>query len=111
MLQTSSVYEAGLMGKCLKLCESLGINEFDFKGLTQVIDLRPSLGSDECMVTQVSDPECFVVIRREGSYLSPLVEIDNELMWAFEDGATDYANNPVILEANKVHIFSTRKGD
>ena len=110
-MKASTVREASTIGKCLKFCESLGINEFSFKGLSHVIDMRPSLGQDECMLARVSNPESFIVVRREGSFMSPLVEIDDELLWAFEDEATQYTENPKIISANKVNIFSTREGD
>ena len=110
-MKASTVREASTIGKCLKFCESLGINEFSFKGLAHVIDMRPSLGKDECMLTRVSNPESFIVVRREGSFMSPLVEIDNELLWAFQDEANQYTDNPMILSTDKVNIFSTREGD
>lgn len=110
VLQASSVQEAGHIGKCLELCDSLGINEFSFKGLSRVIDMRPALGSDECMLTRVANPENFLVVKRSGSYMSPLIEIDNQLLWAFEAGADKYTENPVIMDSSKLHIFSTRQG-
>ena len=103
--------EASRIGKCLELCDSLGINEFSFKGLSRVIDMRAALGSDECMLTRVANPENFLVVKRSGSYMSPLIEIDNQLLWAFEAGADKYTENPVIMDSSKLHIFSTRQGN
>lgn len=111
VLQAKSVHEASKIGKCLQFCESLGINEFSFEALAHVIDMRPSLGADECMLTRVTEPESFVIVRREGSYMSPLIEIEEELLWAFDDSADQYTENPVIMDSSKVHIFSTRRGD
>ena len=111
VLQASSVQDASRIGKCLELCESLGINEFSFKGLSRVIDMRNALGSTECMLTRVANPESFLVVKREGSFMSPLIEIDNDLLWAFEDRADKYTENPVIIDTSKIHIFSTRQGN
>ena len=110
VLQAKTVQEASRIGKCLELCDSLGICEFSFKGLSKVIDMRPALGSDECMIFKVSIPENFLVVKREGSYMSPLVEIEDKLLWAFEPDSTQYVENPVIMDSKKLHIFSTRQG-
>lgn len=111
VLQASSVQEAGKIGKCLEFCDSLGINEFSFEGLNRVIDMRAALGSSECMLTRIINPECFLVVKRKGSYMSPLVEIEDQLLWAFQDEAEQYTDNPVIFDSNKLHIFSTRQGN
>ena len=110
VLQASTVQDASRMGKCLELCDSLGINEFSFKALSRVVDMRSALGADECMITRVSNPESFLVVRRKGSYMSPLVEIEDTLLWAFEEEAGQYTENPVIMDSNKIHIFSTKQG-
>ena len=110
-MTASTVREASTIGKCLTFCDSLGINEFSFKGLSWVMDMRPTLGSGECMITRITNPESFLVVRRKGSYMSPLVEINDELFWAFEDKAAHFTENPEIMDSTKVHIFSTREGD
>lgn len=104
------MHEASKLSKCLRFCESLGIDEFSVKGLTHVIDMRPSLGSNECMLTRVNSPESFIIVRREASFMSPLIEIEDELLWAFDDAADQYTENPIIMDSSKVHIFSTRRG-
>jgi hypothetical protein len=104
------VQDAGRIGKCLDLCASLGINEFSFKALSKVIDMRSALGTDECMLTRIENPESFLVVRRSGSYMSPLIEIGDDLLWAFEKEAGKYTENPVIMDSNKIHIFSTKQG-
>jgi len=105
------VQDASRIGKCLELCDSLGINEFSFKGLSRVIDMRAALGSNECMLARISNPENFLVVKRKGSYMSPLIEIDDQLLWAYESEADKYTENPVILNLDKIHIFSTREGN
>lgn len=111
VLKANTVQDASRIGKCLELCDSLGINEFSFKGLSRVIDMRAALGSNECMLTRVANPENFLVVKRDGSYMSPLVEIDDQLLWAFEADADQYTENPVIMDSSKLHIFSTRQGN
>ncbi len=104
------MHDASRIGKCLEFCDSLGINEFSFKGLSWVIDMRSALSSSECMLARVTNPESFLVVRRTGSYMSPLVEIEDQLLWAFEPEADRYTDNPIIMDSSKVHIFSTRQG-
>jgi len=111
VLQANTVQDASRIGKCLELCDSLGINEFSFKGLSRVIDMRAALGSNECMLARISNPENFLVVKRKGSYMSPLIEIDDQLLWAYESEADKYTENPVILNLDKIHIFSTREGN
>ena len=111
VLQASNVREASQIGRCLELCESLGITEFSYKGLSRVIDMRAALGSTECMLTRIANPECFLVVRRRGSFMSPLIEIDDQLLWAFEEEADQYTENPVIMDSSKLHIFSTKQGN
>ncbi len=111
VLKANTVQDASRIGKCLELCNSLGINEFSFKGLSRVIDMRAALGSNECMLTRVANPENFLVVKRDGSFMSPLVEIDDQLLWAFEAAADQYTENPVIMDSSKLHIFSTRQGN
>jgi len=111
VLQANTVQDASRIGKYLELCDSLGINEFSFKGLSRVIDMRAALGSNECMLARISNPENFLVVKRKGSYMSPLIEIDDQLLWAYESEADKYTENPVILNLDKIHIFSTREGN
>lgn len=111
VLKANTVQDASRIGKCLELCDSLGINEFSFKGLSRVIDMRAALGSNECMLTRVANPENFLVVKRDGSFMSPLIEIDDQLLWAFEADADQYTENPVIMDSSKLHIFSTRQGN
>ena len=111
VLQANSVHEASNIGKCLKLCESLGINEFSYRALAKLVDLRPSLGSNECMLARVSNPESFVVVSQEGSYLAPLVEIEDKVIWAFEEEADYYTENPTIMNNKDIFVLSTRRGD
>jgi len=111
VLKANTVQDASRIGKCLELCDSLGINEFSFKGLSRVIDMRAALGSNECMLTRVANPENFLVVKRDGSFMSPLIEIDDQLLWAFEADADRYTENPVIMDSSKLHIFSTRQGN
>ena len=110
VLQASTVQDASRMGKCLELCDSLGINEFRFKAISRIVDMRSALGADECMVTRVISPESFLVVRRTGSFMSPLLRIEDDLLWAFEEEASQYTDNPVIMDCEKVHIFSTKQG-
>ena len=110
-MSANTAREASAIGKCLLLCDSLGIDEFSFAGLSRVVDMRPTLGSDECMVTRITSPESFLVVRRKGSYMSPLIEINDELMWAFEEKAAHFTENPKIMDSDKVNIFSARQGD
>ena len=111
VLKANTVQDASRIGKCLELCDSLGINEFSFKGLSRVIDMRAALGSNECMLTRVANPENFLVVKRDGSFMSPLIEIDDQLLWAFDAAADRYTENPVIMDSSKLHIFSTRQGN
>ena len=96
VLQANTVQDASRIGKCLELCDSLGIYEFSFKGLSRVIDMRAALGSNECMLTRVANPENFLVVKRYGCFMSPLVEIDDQLLWAFEADADQYTELSLI---------------
>ena len=107
----STVQEAGKIGKCLRLCESLGIDEFSYKGLSRLVDLRPALSSGECLVTRVTEPESFVVVYKEGSFMSPLLEVDDQVLWAYDPRALDYTDEPQIMESSKISILSTRRGE
>jgi hypothetical protein len=110
-MTAKTAHEAAAMGRCLDLCDSLQIEEFSYKSLAKIVDLRPALGKKECFLTKVNDPESFLVVRRDSSCLSPLVEIDNELIWAFEAGANKYQDNPELIHQDRLQVLSARRGN
>ena len=63
------------------------------------------------MLARVSNPESFVVVSQEGSYLAPLVEIEDKVIWAFEEEADYYTENPTIMNNKDIFVLSTRRGD
>jgi len=108
--QASTVREAGRIGRCLALCDQLNIDEFDFNSLAKSLDLQTTLGTGECLVTWVPSPESFVVLSKDQSYLSPMVEIRKQLIWGFDKQAQDYGTTPKILDRDEVRIFAHRSG-
>ena len=103
-----SLSEAGKIGRCLELCNSLDIKDFEFTGLSKLIDLRPALGESECLVIKLRDPEYFLVVSRQEAVLSPLLAIEDSVLWAFEDEASKFLSAPEILPRSEVNILNIR---
>lgn len=108
--QAATVQEAGRIGRCLSFCEKLEIEEFDFNSLAKSLDLQTTLGTTECLVTWVPSPEGFVVLSQDQSFLSPMIEIEERLIWSFDKEAKDYVTTPKILDKQQVRIFAHRSG-
>ena len=108
--RSGSIIEAAQIGKCLTLCESLGVREFNFKSIARVIDLRPALKSQECLIAHVTAPKMFLIVEKEVSYGSPLVEVDGEVLWASDPAAEQLYANPEFLGSNSVAYLPTREG-
>ena len=106
--KASSLSEAGKIGRCLELCNSLDIKDFEFTGLSKLIDLRPALGESECLVIKLRDPEYFLVVSRQEAVLSPLLAIEDSVLWAFEDEASKFLSAPEILPRSEVNILNIR---
>ena len=110
IMGANSVQEASRIGKCLKLCELLGIEEFDYTGLAEAVDLRASLDLSECLITHTAKPQNFVILKRDKSYMSPMVEIEGEVIWAFDKKAESYASKPKILLGEEVFMLPYKMG-
>lgn len=108
-MQASTVREASLLSKCLKFCEELDLNKFDADRLSRILDLRPALASNECMLLHVQEPGAFVVVKKDVSYMSPLLGIGDKLIWAFNSEAPNYVPEE-ILETSEISILPTKKG-
>lgn len=106
--KASSLSEAGRVGRCLELCNSLDIKDFEFTGLAKLIDLRPALGEGECLVIKLRDPEYFLVVSKREAVLSPLLNSDDKVLWAFEEEASIYASNPKIMARSDISILNIR---
>ena len=100
--------EAGRVGRCLELCDSLDINDFEFIGLAKLVDLRPALGESECLVIKLRDPEYFLVVSKREAVLSPLLDLGDDILWAFEEGASKYATNPEIMDKSDISLLNIR---
>jgi len=103
-----SLSEAGKIGKCLELCNSLDIKDFEFIGLSKLLDLRPALGDSECLVIKLRDPEYFLVVSKQEAVLSPLLAVEGTVLWAFEDEASKFLDAPEILSRSEVNILNIR---
>ena len=106
--KANSLSEAGRVGRCLELCNSLGIKDFEFPGLAKLVDLRPALGEGECLVIKLRDPEYFLVVSKREAVLSPLLDIADNTLWAFEDKASQYTDNPEIMTRSDIGILNIR---
>jgi hypothetical protein len=106
--KAKSLSEAGRLGKCLALCESLDILDFDFTCLARVVDLRPALTSSECLIMKLKDPNYFLVVSRNEALLSPLLELDQQIIWAYAPAADTYGKVPVIVPRSEVGLIPTR---
>jgi hypothetical protein len=106
--KASSLSEAGRIGRCLELCNSLDIKDFEFTGLARLIDLRPALGEGECLVIKLRDPEYFLVVSKQEAVLSPLLNLGDDILWAFEEEASLYADKPKILDRSDISILNIR---
>ena len=107
-LKAKSLSEAGRVGRCIELCNSLDIRDFEFIGLAKLVDLRPALGEGECLVIKLRDPEYFLVVSKREAVLSPLLNLGDDLLWAFEEGASKYSKTPEIMLRSDISILNIR---
>jgi len=106
--KASSLSEAGRVGRCVELCNSLDIKDFEFVGLAKLVDLRPALGEGECLVIKLRDPEYFLVVSKREAVLSPLLNLGDNILWAFEEEANLYTDKPKILDRSDISILNIR---
>jgi hypothetical protein len=103
-----SLSEAGRVGRCVELCNSLDIKDFEFVGLAKLVDLRPALGEGECLVIKLRDPEYFLVVSKREAVLSPLLNLGDNILWAFEEEASKYVNKPEIMVRSDISVLNIR---
>ena len=107
--KAKSLSEAGRIGRCVELCNSLDIKDFEFIGLAKLVDLRPALGEGECLVIKLRDPEYFLVVSKREAVLSPLLNLGgNDILWAFEEEASRYASKPEIMDRSDISVLNIR---
>ena len=107
-LKARSLSEAGRVGRCIELCDALGIKDFEYSGLAKLVDLRPALGAGECLVIKLRDPEYFLVVSKQEAVLSPLLNLGDDILWAFEDRASKYSGKPEIMYRSEVSVLNIR---
>jgi hypothetical protein len=107
-LKAKSLSEAGRVGRCVELCNSLDIKDFEFIGLAKLVDLRPALGEGECLVIKLRDPEYFLVVSKREAVLSPLLNLGDNILWAFEEEASKYASKPEIMVRSEISVLNIR---
>lgn len=86
----------------------MDIKDFEFVGLAKLVDLRPALGDGECIVIKLRDPEYFLVVSKREAVLSPLLNLGDNILWAFEDEASVYATKPEIMDRSDVSVLNIR---
>lgn len=106
--KAKSLSEAGRIGRCVELCNSLDIKDFEFIGLAKLVDLRPALGEGECIVIKLRDPEYFLVVSKREAVLSPLLNLGDNILWAFEEEASGYATKPEIMDRSDISVLNIR---
>ena len=106
--RAKSLSEAGRIGRCVELCDSLDIKDFEFRGLARLVDLRPALGEGECLVIKLLDPEYFLVVSKSEALLSPLLNLGDNILWAFEEEASKYAFTPELMHRSEVSVLNIR---
>ena len=106
--KAKSLSEAGRVGRCVELCNSLDIKDFEFIGLAKLVDLRPALGEGECLVIKLRDPEYFLVVSKREAVLSPLLDLGDKVLWAFEEEASKYASKPEIMARSDISVLNIR---
>ena len=79
-----------------------------FEYLAKLVDLRPALGEGECLVIKLRDPEYFLVVSKREAVLSPLLNLGDDILWAFEEEASKYASKPEIMDRSDVSILNIR---